>query len=175
MTPGDAMTIGQASKQSGVSAKMIRHYEGIGLIPAAHRGTSGYRLYRAEDVHTLRFIGRARSLGFPIATIVELLALWRDGGRSNADVRQVAQRHADALRRKMAGLAEMAAALDRLVRACSGDGRPECPILDGLAEAAAGQPSIVDEQAPKMPHRHGRGASSPTHAMERSTKQTGWR
>jgi len=127
------LTIGEASRQSGVSAKMIRHYEAIGLIPAVGRGTSGYRLYRADDVHNLRFIGRARSLGFPITTIAELLTLWRDGGRSNADVRRVAQRHAAALRAKMAALADMAAALDHLVGACSGDGRPECPILDDLA------------------------------------------
>ncbi len=132
----DAMTIGQASRQSGVSAKMIRHYEAIGLVSPAARETSGYRLYGPEEVHTLRFIGRARSLGFPIAIIAELLALWRDRSRSNADVRHVAQRHADELRRKMAALAEMAAALDHLVGACSGDGRPECPILDELAGEA---------------------------------------
>ena len=127
------LTIGEASRQSGVSAKMIRHYEAIGLIPAVGRGSSGYRLYRADDVHNLRFIGRARSLGFPIATIAELLTLWRDGGRCNADVRRVAQSHTAALRAKMAALADMAAALDHLVGACSGDGRPECPILDDLA------------------------------------------
>ena len=130
----EAVTIGEASRLSGVSAKMIRHYEAIGLVPAAGRETSGYRMYRAEDVHTLRFIGRARSLGFPIATVAELLALWRDRSRSNADVRRLAHRHADELRRKMAELANMAAALDRLVGACAGDGRPDCPILDELAE-----------------------------------------
>lgn len=130
----DAVTIGEASRLSGVSAKMIRHYEAIGLVPAANRETSGYRLYRAEDVHTLRFVGRARSLGFPIAAIAELLALWRDQTRSNSDVRRLAQHHADDLRRKMAQLAEMAAVLDRLVGACLGDGRPDCPILDELAE-----------------------------------------
>ena len=138
----NAVTIGEASRLSGVSAKMIRHYEAIGLIPAAEREASGYRTYRAEDVHTLRFVGRARSLGFPIATIVELLALWRDRSRSNADVRRLAQRHADELRRKMAELANMTAALDHLVGACAGDGRPDCPILDGLA-AAEGQSRIA--------------------------------
>lgn len=137
MTPGDgAVIIGEASRLSGVSAKMIRHYEAIGLVPAAERGAGGYRTYRADDVHALRFIGRARSLGFPIATIAELLALWRDHARSNADVRRLAHRHADELRRKMAQLAAMAAALDRLVGACAGDGRPDCPILDELAEDA---------------------------------------
>lgn len=133
-TGRDAVTIGEASRLSGVSAKMIRHYEAIGLVPAANREASGYRLYRAEDVHTLRFVGRARSLGFPIAAIAELLALWRDQTRSNSDVRRLAQRHADELRRKMAHLATMAAVLDHLVGACLGDGRPDCPILDDLAE-----------------------------------------
>lgn len=131
----EAVTIGEASRLSGVSAKMIRHYEAIGLVPAAGRETSGYRTYLMADVHILRFVGRARSLGFPIATIAELLALWRDRSRSNADVRRLAQRHADELRRKMAELANMVAALDRLVGACAGDGRPDCPILDELAEA----------------------------------------
>jgi len=145
--PG-TLTIGEASRQSGVSAKMIRHYEATGLIPAVDRKTSGYRLYRAEDVHNLRFIGRARSLGFPIATIVELLTLWRDGSRSNADVRRVAQRHADALRSKMVALAEMAAALDRLVGACSGDGRPDCPILDDLAGPAPAGMNRMDQPGP---------------------------
>ena len=140
------MTIGEASRASGVSAKMIRHYEAIGLVPPAVRESSNYRLYGPEDVHALRFVGRARSLGFPIAIIAELLALWRDRSRSNADVRHVAQRHADELRRKMAALAEMAAALDHLVGACAGDGRPECPILDELAG-----------EAPKPKHPAGAG------------------
>lgn len=130
----EGVTIGEASRLSGVSAKMIRYYEAIGLVPAAGRETSGYRMYRMDDVQTLRFVGRARSLGFPIATIAELLALWRDRSRSNADVRRLAHRHADELRRKMAELANMAAALDHLVGACAGDGRPDCPILDELAE-----------------------------------------
>ena len=130
------MTIGEAARLSGLSAKMIRHYESIGLAPSAHRETSGYRTYQADDIHTFRFIGRARSLGFPIATIVELLALWRDRGRSNADVRRLAQAHAAELRQKMAALATMAAALDHLVGNCAGDGRPSCPILDGLAKPA---------------------------------------
>lgn len=140
MTPGGgpgpaAVTIGEASRLSGVSAKMIRHYEAIGLVPAADRKTSGYRTYGPDDVHTLRFVGRARSLGFPIETIAELLALWRDQSRSNADVRGLAHCHAERLRRKMTQLAAMTAALDRLVGACAGDGRPDCPILDELAES----------------------------------------
>ena len=133
-SPSAAVTIGEASRLSGVSAKMIRHYESIGLVPAADRRASGYRTFGPDDVHALRFVGRARSLGFPIGTIAELLALWRDHSRSNADVRDLAHRHAGDLRRKMAQLAAMAAALDRLVGACAGDGRPDCPILDDLAE-----------------------------------------
>jgi len=132
--PCAAMTIGEASRLSGVSAKMIRHYKATRLVPAANRETSGYRMYHAHDVHTLRFIGRARSLGFSIAAIAELLALWRDQTRSNAHVRVLAQRQADELRSKMAHLAKMTAVLDRLIRACAGDGRPDCPILDELAE-----------------------------------------
>ena len=131
--PAASMTIGEASRASGVSAKMIRHYEAIGLLPPAPRKDSNYRLYGPEDVHALRFVGRARSLGFSIATIAELLALWRDRDRSNADVRRVARRHADELRRKLAQLQGMIGALDHLVDACAGDGRPECPILDDLA------------------------------------------
>ena len=130
---GAGMTIGEAARASGVSAKMIRHYEAIGLLPPAARRGSNYRLYGPEDVHMLRFIGRARSLGFPLATVAELLALWRDRGRSNAEVRRVARRHADELRRKLAELRAMIGALDHLVDACAGDGRPECPILDDLA------------------------------------------
>ena len=145
--PAAAMTIGEAARASGVSAKMIRHYEAIGLLPPAARKHSNYRLYGPEDVHTLRFVGRARSLGFPIATIAELLASWRDRSRSNADVRRVAQGHADELRRKLAQLQGMIGALDHLVHACAGDGRPECPILDdlagghGRADDAGGPPS----------------------------------
>ena len=140
-------TIGEASRASGVSAKMIRHYEAIGLVPPAAREASNYRLYSPEDVHALRFVGRARSLGFPIRTIADLLALWRDRSRSNADVRRLAQRHADELRRKLAEMQGMVAALDHLVHACAGDGRPECPILDDLAKVpgleinTAGAPS----------------------------------
>lgn len=129
------VTIGEASRASGVSAKMIRHYEAIGLVPPAARENSNYRLYGPEDVHALRFVGRARSLGFPIATIAELLALWRDRSRSNADVRRVAQHHMDVLLRKQVELEHMVAALNRLIGACAGDGRPDCPILDELAGA----------------------------------------
>lgn len=130
------MTIGEAAAACRISPKMIRHYEAIGLVPPAAREASGYRLYDLEAVHALRFVGRARSLGFPISTIAELLTLWRDRSRSNADVRRLAEHHAEALRRKQEELGRMVASLDHLVGACAGDGRTECPILDELAGAA---------------------------------------
>lgn len=129
------MTISEAAEASGVSPKMIRYYETIGLIPVAPRRDSGYRLYGPENVQALRFVGRARELGFPVRTIAELLALWRDRCRSNAEVRRLAQAHADTLRRRVAELEGMVAALDHLVAECAGDGRPDCPILDDLADA----------------------------------------
>jgi Cu(I)-responsive transcriptional regulator len=128
-----AMTIGEAAVASGVSPKMIRYYERIGLVPPAPRRGSGYRLYGPEDVRVLRFVGRARELGFPLRTVAELLALWRDRGRSNAEVRHLARRHAEDLRRHVAELEGMIAALDHLVATCAGDGRSDCPILDDLA------------------------------------------
>jgi Cu(I)-responsive transcriptional regulator len=135
-----AMTIGEAAAASSVSPKMIRvspkmirYYEAIGLVSPAPRRGSGYRLYGPENVAALRFVGRARELGFPVRTIAELLVLWRNPDRSNAEVRRVAQDHADALRRRLAELEGMVAALDHLVAECAGDGRPNCPIRDGLA------------------------------------------
>jgi Cu(I)-responsive transcriptional regulator len=120
------MNIGQAARTSGVSAKMIRHYEETGLVPAAHRTASGYRIYTATDVQMLRFIRRSRDLGFPMATIAELLGLWRDKGRHSADVKRLATAH------KIADLQAMVATLQDLAEACAGDHRPDCPILDRL-------------------------------------------
>jgi MerR family copper efflux transcriptional regulator len=127
------MTIGRAAKSSAVSAKMIRHYESIGLLPKAQRTESGYRLYDEADVHTLRFIQRARSLGFPLETIRTLLALWRNRRRSSAQVKDLAQRHVDELERKIAEMQGMVRSLKHLAQHCHGDDRPECPILDDLA------------------------------------------
>ena len=126
------MTIGEAARASGVTQKMIRYYERIGLLPPAERERRGYRLYGPEDVDALRFIGRARELGFPVRVIALLLALWRDRGRSNTEVRRLAQRHAEDLRRRLAELEGVVAVLDHLLAACPGDGRPDCPILDDL-------------------------------------------
>ena len=126
------MNIGQASKASGVSQRMIRHYEGIGLIPKAARRDSGYRDYDESDIHTLRFIRRARDLGFPVAEIGKLLALWQDRSRASADVKALATSRAEELRRKELEIQAMRRSLETLARTCHGDGRPDCPILDDL-------------------------------------------
>jgi MerR family transcriptional regulator, copper efflux regulator len=126
------MTIGDAAKESAVSAKMIRHYESIGLLPKAQRTDAGYRLYDETDVHTLRFIQRARSLGFPLETIRTLLALWRNRRRSSAQVKELAQRHVTELERKVAEMQGMIRTLKHLAHNCHGDDRPDCPILDDL-------------------------------------------
>ena len=133
MSMNREMTIGQAAKSSAVSAKMIRHYESIGLLPKAQRTQSGYRLYDDNDVHTLRFIQRARSLGFPLETIRSLLALWRNRRRSSAQVKDLAERHVADLERKIAEMQSMVRTLKHLSHHCHGDDRPDCPILDDLA------------------------------------------
>lgn len=126
------MNIGQASKSSGVSAKMIRYYEQTGLIPAAERKASGYRDYSDTDIHMLRFIRRARDLGFSIAEIGNLLGLWRDETRQSAEVKRLAQGHIDELERKIKGLQDMSNTLQVLVKTCRGDDRPHCPILNSF-------------------------------------------
>ena len=128
------MKIGEVSAASGVSQRMIRHYEKIGLIPAAPRRDSGYRDYDQRDLHTLHFIGRARDLGFPIEDIRRLLALWSDRGRSSSDVKQVALARVAELRGRMAVLEGMCRTLEHLAKACHGDERPDCPILDELED-----------------------------------------
>jgi MerR family gold-responsive transcriptional activator of gol and ges genes len=127
------MNIGQASRASGVSAKMIRYYESVGLLPAADRRESGYRDYDEPDVHRLGFVRRARDLGFQMAEIRELLGLWADRGRSNADVRALAEKHIGDLERQAARLQEMVATLRHLVDTCAhGGDRPDCPIIHEL-------------------------------------------
>ena len=130
------MNIGKAARASGVSAKMIRYYESIGLIPKAARSEAGYRHYTEADVHTLRFIRRARDLGFPVERIGELLALWHDTSRASADVKQVALAHVEALETKARELMAMSRTLRHLAETCHGDARPHCPILDDLAASA---------------------------------------
>ena len=135
------MNIGQAAAASGVSAKMIRYYESIGLIAPASRTGSGYRVYADTDVHTLRFIRRARDLGFSVEQMQNLLALWRDHSRASAEVKQIALAHVAELERKMHELAGMAETLRHLARHCRGDARPECPILRDLADGEHSKPA----------------------------------
>lgn len=127
------MNIGQAAKASGVSAKMIRHYEGLGLFPEAARTDSGYRQYGQKELHQLRFIRHARDLGFSLAQVRELLGLWQDRGRSSRQVKALAQAHVDEIDRKLAELQAVKATLQHLVHGCQGDDRPDCPILENLA------------------------------------------
>jgi len=129
------IVIGEAARASGVSAKMIRYYESIGLIAPPRRSAAGYRFYDERDVQTLRFIRRARDLGFPVEDIGRLLELWRDGERSSADVKRLAEQHIAALEERISALQSMQRTLERLARACHGDDRPDCPILDDLAVA----------------------------------------
>jgi len=128
--------IGEAARASGVSAKMVRHYESLGLLGDVTRTDAGYRQYLPADVHTLRFIKRARDLGFSIAEITELVGLWHDRGRASADVKRIAQAHVADLEHRIAALQDMRRTLQDLLRHCHGDARPDCPILDDLSGQA---------------------------------------
>jgi MerR family transcriptional regulator, copper efflux regulator len=131
------MKIGQASAESGISERMIRHYEKIGLMPKAPRRASGYRDYDEQDVHTLRFIARARDLGFSVEEIGRLLELWHDRSRASGDVKAMALARAAELKRKERALHDMRRSLEHLAESCHGDARPECPILGGLEGSPA--------------------------------------
>jgi len=126
--------IGQASARSGVSAKMIRHYESLGLLPKVARTDSGYRQYSENEVHTLRFVRRARDLGFSMAEIAELLKLWQNRRRASADVKRIAMAHVDDLQRRISEMEAMKRTLENLASCCHGDERPDCPILEGLVD-----------------------------------------
>jgi Cu(I)-responsive transcriptional regulator len=128
-----SFNIGEAARASGVTAKMVRHYESIGLLPPARRTEAGYRQYGMDDVRILQFIHRGRALGFSLDQIAGLLALWRDKQRASADVRRLALEHIDELDRKIAELEAMKRTLAALASSCHGDGRSDCPILDDLA------------------------------------------
>ncbi|PZU25117.1 MAG: Cu(I)-responsive transcriptional regulator [Shinella sp.] len=130
------MNIGEAAEASGVSAKMIRYYEEIGLIPKAERTASNYRTYGPAAVHSLRFVRRARELGFSLEETATLLKLWADKSRTSAAVKQVAAQHVAELERKIAGLQDMRATLTHLMHCCEGNERPDCPILNDLAGSA---------------------------------------
>ena len=127
------MNIGEAAMQSAVSAKMIRHYETLGLLPKAPRTEAGYRVYDEASVHTLRFIRRARDLGFGMKEIEALLGLWRNRRRASADVKRIASAHAADLQRRIDEMQAMKRTLEHLAHCCQGDARPDCPILDDLA------------------------------------------
>lgn len=129
--------IGEAAARSGVSPKMLRHYEALGLLPPIARTESGYRQYGERDVHTLRFIRRARDLGFSIAEIAELLKLWQDRRRASREVKKIALAHVADLQRRLDEMAAMKRTLEQLASCCHGDERPDCPILEGLADPAA--------------------------------------
>lgn len=131
------MNIGKASAASGISAKMIRYYESVGLIAPPLRTDAGYRDYSNNDVQALRFVARARALGFSVEQIAGLLALWRDRDRASADVKRIALEHAAELDRKARQLGEMRQALLQLASCCHGDDRPDCPIIEELAEEGA--------------------------------------
>lgn len=135
------MNIGQASKATGVSVKMIRYYESIGLIKAPLRTASGYRVYSDNDVHTLRFISKARDLGFSVDQMSDLLALWRDRSRASGDVKAIALEHVAALDEKAEALRAMSDTIRHLAEHCHGDDRPECPIIEGFAAAVPQPPA----------------------------------
>ena len=127
------VAIGQAAERAGVSARMVRHYEGLGLLAGVARTDSGYRQYTEADVHSLRFIRRARDLGFSMDEIAQLLGLWQDKARASSQVKQIAQKHIDNLAERIAAMQAMQRSLQALVGCCHGDERPDCPILDDLA------------------------------------------
>lgn len=127
------MNIGELSKQVGVSSKMIRHYEEIGLITKASRTLSGYRSYSEKDIHVLRFIKRSRDFGFPVHEIKKLLGLWSNKKRASSEVKRVAQNHIDQLEIKINELKSIQDSLKTLARACKGDSRPDCPFLDDFS------------------------------------------
>ena len=129
------MNIGEASTASDVSAKMIRYYESIGLVPKAARTESGYRVYSDNDIHGLRFIRRSRDLGFSVEQIGELLSLWQDDERASADVKRLAMEHVNTLQQKVRELEEMIHTLTTLASSCHGDDKPECPIIEDLVSA----------------------------------------
>jgi len=127
------VNIGSAAELSGISAKMVRHYESLGLLPRVARTDSGYRQYSQADVHTLQFIKRSRDLGFSMAEIAELVTLWQNRRRTSASVKRIAQKHVDELATRIEAMQSMQRTLRQLLHHCHGDERPDCPILDDLA------------------------------------------
>lgn len=126
------MNIGEVAKASGVNAKLIRHYESIGIIPKAGRSLAGYRVYKTADVHILTFVKKARGLGFSMKEIKKLVSLWRNKNRASSEVKNLATTHIKQLEQKISELQSMVDTLKHLSRHCHGDNRPDCPILDSL-------------------------------------------
>lgn len=156
------MNIGEAGRASGVSAKMIRYYEATGLIPRAGRTESGYRSYTEKDVHKLRFVRRARDLGFSVEQIGTLLRLWEDRSRSSSSVKRVAMAHVEELRQRALRLEEMAATLQHLADHCRGNDRPDCPIIEELAGG-----HVPDEEHTSPDPRHGSPSGERTQSAAR--------
>lgn len=163
------MNIGEAAKMSGVSAKMIRYYEKIGLIMKANRSDAGYRNYSSSDVHSLYFIRRARDLGFSVEQIPELMALWHNSERASADVKTMALAHVALLKMKIAELQAMTKTLEHLANHCHGNDRPDCPIIENLAEPTAD----AAEQRSQATHRKPRfGVDTPASSRNRTARVT---
>jgi MerR family copper efflux transcriptional regulator len=137
MNTGYPVNIGEAARLSGVSAKMVRHYESLGLLPRVGRTGSGYRQYSQAEVHTLQFIKRSRELGFSMDEIAELVSLWQNRRRTSGSVKRIAQKHAAELAQRIEAMQAMQRTLAQLIHCCHGDDRPECPILDDLAAGPA--------------------------------------
>jgi MerR family transcriptional regulator, copper efflux regulator len=151
------VNIGEAAGASGVSEKMIRYYESIGLVGPVRRSANGYRVYGESEVHTLAFIRRARDLGFGMEAIATLLALWRDRGRSSAEVKAIAEAHVAGLQAKIDELAAMQRTLEHLVACCAGDARPDCPIIEDLSAAERGAVRSSPSPSAGAAARRGRG------------------
>lgn len=145
------LSIGQAAEATGVSAKMIRHYEEVGLLPTARRTSAGYRQYDEADIQALRFIRHARDLGFPLPRVGRLLSLWTDRARTSREVKALAEEHIRELDEKASELLAMKAALERLVRSCRGNARPDCPIIDTLASGTGAPVSAGPRRRSKAP------------------------
>lgn len=143
---GAPMSIGVAARRAGISARMVRHYESLGLIHGVARTDSGYRQYTDADLHTLHFIRRARDLGFSIEEIATLLGLWQDRSRASSQVKRIAQAHIDDLGERIAAMQAMQRTLQTLVDCCQGNDRPDCPILDDLAQPPT--PALAMRRAP---------------------------
>lgn len=164
-----SLQIGEAAAAAGVSPKMIRHYEQIGLLPEAARTDAGYRQYGERDVSVLRFIRQSRRLGFSMEQIADLIGLWSDRSRTSRSVKELAQRHVDDLDAKMRELAAMKQALEQLVASCHGDDGPHCAIIDGLAGGSRAVPDVAPEALRKARRGSRVPAQGPRPASEAST------